>query len=104
MAISVPTVDAGHAHGRTILRGGSGHRRVAGGVNDDRLGAAAADPALDRAVGMDDAARARAGRRSAAATATTVATANGRPAASSSAARAKMPWLIDVIARARTLS
>ena len=35
-------------------------------ADDDGLGAAAADPALDRAVRMDDAARARAERRSAA--------------------------------------
>ncbi len=58
-------------------------------AHDDGLGAAAADPALDRAVRVDDPlapGRAEVGRW----TATTVATANGRPAGSSSAARAKI--------------
>ena len=58
-------------------------------ADDDRLGAAAADPALDVPSGWTiplAPGRADVGRR----TATTVATANGRPAASSSAARAKV--------------
>ena len=86
---------AAAALGRRVLREPEQPRLAVGQraerlADDDGLGAAAADPALDRAVRVDDA-RSRPGRAEVGrATATTVATANGRPAASSSAARAKM--------------
>ena len=56
------------ALGRRVLREAEQARLAVGQrverlADDDRLGAAAADPALDRAVGMDDAARAGPGRR-----------------------------------------
>ena len=74
-AVAAPTL------GRCVLReakqpGLSVDERAERLADDDGLGAAAADPTLDRAVRMDDAVapgRADVGRR----TATTVATTNG---------------------------
>ena len=96
---------AAAALGRRVLRQPQQPRLAVGEraerlADDDGLGAAAADPALDRAVRMDDAARARAAPRSAAGPRRPWRSRTAGPAASSSAARANVER--EVIADARS--